>query len=206
MKKFALSALLAAAVMMPCAAQAEGNGIYVAPKFAVGVQSTQFAIPGAISEAQDDGIVGGAIAAGYDFSRNFDAPFRAELEYGFNSALEVAEAGIESSVGIQTLLANAYWDITDYNGFTPYLTVGLGMGFVNTELSGYGLSFDDTRTVVAAQVGLGCSYAFNDKVAVDFGYRCLATGDAGVEVVPGFEWESTNNVAHQFMMGLRFTF
>ena len=210
MKKFALSALLAAAVMMPCAAQAEGNGIYVAPKFAVNAQSTEFAIAGLGTESSKDTTVGGAIAVGYDFSRNFDAPFRAELEYGFNGALEDGAsdpyAYIKASVGIQTLLANAYWDFTDYNGFTPYLTVGLGMGFVNTELSGYGLSFDDTRTVVAAQVGLGCSYAFNDKVAVDFGYRCLATGDAGVEVVPGFEWESTNNVAHQFMMGLRFTF
>jgi opacity protein-like surface antigen len=200
--------------MMPCAAQAEGNGMYVAPKFAVNAQSTEFAIAGLGTESSKDTTVGGAIAVGYDFSRNFDAPFRAELEYGFNGALEDGAsdpyAYIKASVGIQTLLANAYWDITNYNGFTPYLSAGLGMAVVRTELdmavAGVGgLNMWETRAVAAAQVGLGCSYAFNDNVAVDLGYRCLVTGDSGVEY-NGFEMESNDNVAHQFMMGLRFTF
>ena len=210
MKKFCLSALLAAVLMLPGVAKAETMGVYVAPKFVTNIQSTDFEVAGVSAGSYDDTSAGGALAVGYDFSKKFDVPVRAEVEFGAYGDLSHSEsaygATIEGNVGIKTLLANVYWDLGNYNGFTPYVGAGLGMAWVNTEislsLSGYGsASADNTETVAAAQIGIGCSYAFNETFAVDLGYRCLAVGDGKVEV-----FEATNNVAHQIMLGLRFSF
>jgi opacity protein-like surface antigen len=210
MKKFCLSALLAAVLMLPGFAQAESTGVYVTPKFVLNMQSTEIEALGASTGTLDDTTAGGALAVGYDFSQKFNVPVRAELEFGAFGALSEEESydivSAKPEVGIKTLLANVYWDIADYNGFTPYVGAGLGMAWVNTEislgLSGYGsASADNTETVAAAQIGIGCSYAFNETFAVDLGYRCLAVGDGKVEI-----FEATNNVAHQIMLGLRVTF
>lgn len=214
MKKFCLSALLAAVLMLPGFAQAETMGVYVTPKFAVNMQSTEIEALGASTGTLDDTTAGGALAVGYDFSQKFSVPVRAELEFGAFGALSKEEsyAGIsaEAEVGIKTLLANVYWDIADYNGFTPYVGAGLGMAWVKTELSasiaGLGsASIDDTKAVFAGQLGFGCSYAFNDRVALDLGYRCLIVGDGEVEYA-GIAFESKDNVAHQIMLGVRFSF
>ena len=214
MKKLCLSALMALALMLPGVAKAESTGVYVAPKFVMNIQSTEFAVAGSSGGTYDDTTAGGALAVGYDFSKKFDVPVRAEVEYGVYGNLSASEAGniygysvsAEAKVGIKTLLANVYWDLGNYNGFTPYVGAGLGMAWVNTELglsvSGVGsASVDNTETVAAAQIGFGCSYAFNETFAVDLGYRCLAVGDGKVEV-----FESKDNVAHQIMLGLRVTF
>ena len=213
MKKFCLSALLAAILMLPGVAKAETMGVYVAPKFVTNIQSTDFEVAGVSAGSYDDTSAGGALAVGYDFSKKFDVPVRAEVEFGAYGNLSASESGniygysvsAEAKVGIKTLLANVYWDLGNYNGFTPYVGAGLGVAWVNTELglsvSGIGDSIDNTETVAAAQIGLGCSYAFNETFALDLGYRCLAVGDGKVEV-----FEATNNVAHQLMLGLRVTF
>ena len=214
MKKLCLSVLMALALMLPGVAKAESTGVYVAPKFVMNIQSTEFAVAGMSSDTYDDTSAGGALAIGYDFSKKFDVPVRAELEFGAYGDLSASEsasaygysAGVEAKVGIKTLLANVYWDLGNYNGFTPYVGAGLGVAWVNTELglsiSGIGSeSVDNTETVAAAQIGFGCSYAFNETFAVDLGYRCLAVGDGKVEV-----FESKDNIAHQVMLGLRVTF
>ena len=218
MKKLCLSVLMALALMLPGVAKAESTGVYVAPKFVMNIQSTEFAVAGMSSDTYDDTSAGGALAIGYDFSKKFDVPVRAELEFGAYGDLSASESGsidgyrgtLEANVGIKTLLANVYWDITNYNGFTPYVGAGLGMAWVNTELAASvsglgGVSFDNTETVFAAQVGFGCSYAFNENFAVDLGYRCLVVGDGEVNIL-GVPFESTENVAHQIMLGLRMTF
>ena len=218
MKKFCLSALLAAVLMLPGFAQAETMGVYVAPKFVLNMQSTELEALGASSGTLDDTSAGGALAVGYDFSRKYDVPVRAELEFGAYGRLSESESasvnglsiGAEAEVGITTLLANVYWDIADYSGFTPYVGAGLGMAWVKTELSasiaGLGsASIDDTKAVFAGQLGFGCSYEFNDNIALDLGYRCLFVGDGEVEYA-GLKVESKDNIAHQIMLGVRFTF
>ena len=219
MKKICCAVLVALGLMLPNAAKAETMGVYVAPKFVLGVQSTELASGGASSGTLDDTTAGGALAVGYDFSYKFNVPVRAELEFGMNSALSEKEsasadgltATAEAEVGINTLLANVYWDIINYNGFTPYVGAGLGMAFVKTEIGasvdGFGgFSFDDTKTVFAAQIGVGCSYAITENIAADLGYRFLAVGDGEIEVQGVKVLESQDNYAHQFMLGVRVTF
>ena len=214
MKKFCLSALLAAVLMLPGFAQAETTGVYVTPKFVLNMQSTEIEALGASTGTLDDTTAGGALAVGYDFSQKFNVPVRAELEFGAFGALSEEESydivSAKAEVGIKTLLANVYWDIADYNGFTPYVGAGLGMAWVKTELSasvaGLGsASIDDTKTVFAGQLGFGCSYDFNDRIALDLGYRCLIVGDGEVEYA-GLSFDSKDNIAHQIMLGVRFSF
>jgi opacity protein-like surface antigen len=59
--------------------------------------------------------------------------------------------------------------------------------------------------VFAGQLGFGCSYAFNDYISADLGYRFLFMGDGETEY-QGHKMESLDNYAHQFMLGLRVTF
>ena len=214
MKKLCLSVLMALALMLPGVAKAETMGVYVAPKFVLNMQSTEIAALGASTGTLDDTTAGGALAVGYDFSDKFNVPVRAELEFGVFGALSKSESAYdvsaEAEVGIKTLLANVYWDITEYNGFTPYIGAGLGVAWVKTELSGSvdalgGISFDDTKTVFAGQVGFGCSYAFTETFALDLGYRCLVVGDGEAEYF-GYKFESRDNIAHQVMLGLRVSF
>ena len=123
----------------------------------------------------------------------------------------------KSTAGIQTLLANVYWDVAEWNGFTPYVGAGAGLAFLKTEGAFHagrhlvqqnpdlGASWSDTDTVFAGQAGLGVSYAFSESVSADFGYRFLMTGDgdARKEIIT---LKSRDNHVHQFMLGLRVTF
>ena len=212
--------VLAASLLLPAGAVAAETGVYVAPKFALNVQHTE----GNLSfEGQDLGSdsktgvrAGGALAVGCDSAPRFQVPVRAELEYGaYGDVSKTVDMGggtaFKGTMGFQTLLANVYWDITEWNGFTPYLGAGIGMAFLKTEgrLSllndSYVDSEDNTEAVLAGQAGLGFSYAFTDHVAADFGWRFLIMGDGSAETY-SVKLDARENYAHQFMMGLRISF
>lgn len=219
--------LLAACFLLPLqASAAEQTGVYVAPKFALNVQHGKGVLSFMGESAGDSKTgtrAGGALAIGYDFSKQFDLPVRAEIEYGaygnLSKTIDYAEEGFSASekytIGVQTLLANVYWDITNYHGFTPYVGAGIGMAFVKTKsetsinyqpLPELSLDFSETKTVFAGQVGLGCSYAFNDYISADIGYRFLMMGDGEANGPYGLQAKSKDLYAHQFMLGLRVTF
>lgn len=231
-KKLVMAAL-AAAFLLPVsqAGAADQTGVYVAPKFVFNIQHAKgewsMLDEPLDSDSKTAARAGGALAVGYDFSKTMNIPVRAELEYGIygrasktkSFTAEEGSASLKTEVGFQTLLLNAYYDIGTYSGFTPYVGGGLGLAFVRTEgtalaapsgLDPVGLSFSDTKTVFAGQIGLGCAYAITDYASVDLGYRFLMMGNGKATYnVLGFEAakvESKNNYAHQFMLGLRFTF
>lgn len=233
MLKKLLMAALAAAFLLPAsqAGAADQTGVYVAPKFVLNIQHAkgEWSIPGETlgSESKTAARAGGALAVGYDFGKSMNIPVRAELEYGIygrasktkSFTAEEGSASLKTEVGLQTLLLNAYYDIGTYSGFTPYVGGGLGLAFLRTKgalsvavdaAPAFELSGSHTKAVFAGQVGLGCSYALTDYAALDLGYRFLLTGNgetplsfAGVELA---KVKSKNNYAHQFMLGLRFTF
>lgn len=224
-KKLAMAAL-AAAFLLPAsqAGAADQTGVYIAPKFVLNIQHAKGELSiqdNSASDSKTAARAGGALAVGYDFSKSMSIPARAELEYGIygraskTSTVDGISMGMK--VGFQTLLVNAYYDIGTYSGFTPYVGAGLGMAFLKTESSitsadypGIEISGSDTKAVFAGQLGLGCAYAITDYASVDLGYRFLMMGNgkaslglAGIDFVDA---KSKNNYAHQFMLGLRFTF
>ena len=209
--------VLAVSLLLPAGAVAAETGVYVAPKFALNVQHAEgnlsFEGQSLGSESKTGARAGGALAVGYDFAPLFQVPVRAELEYGaYGDVSKTVDMGggiaFKGTMGFQTLLANVYWDITEWNGFTPYLGAGIGMAFLKTEgeasVMGFSESEKNTDTVFAGQVGLGCSYAFTENISADFGYRFLMMGDGDVEK-SGVRLDSEENHAHQFMLGLRVT-
>ncbi len=215
--------LVAACLLLPAQARAADLiGVYVAPKFALNVQHSkgEFSGDNVIGSRSKTGTrAGGALAIGYDFAPTFQVPVRAELEYGAYGNISRSSGSeghcVHAKIGFQTLLANAYWDITEWNGFTPYLGAGIGMAFLKTEghvdhtkiaadLLG---SNSDTDTVFAGQVGLGCSYAFTENIAADLGYRFLMMDNGSAfNLADNVRLKAKDNYVHQFMLGLRVTF
>lgn len=231
MKKICCAVLVALGLMLPNSAKAETMGLYMAPKFVLNMQHMDVATPTQVGNTdvageKDGSSAGAAIAIGYDFSKKFNIPVRAELEFGAygnvskdDSAFDgfFIEEDIEAKVTVRTLLANVYWDITTWNDFTPYVGAGIGVAFVKTKVNNgmdvFGTNIGSTSdsqtdTVLAGQIGLGCSYAFNENVSVDLGYRFLMMDDGDeMDWGPmGGTLEATDNYAHQLMLGLRLTF
>lgn len=111
------------------------------------------------------------------------------------------------SVDTTFLMANLYYDLTQYGAFTPYVGGGLGVGFVDVEYSPSGVGIvDDDDTVFAYQVVAGASYAFSDRAALFAQYRYRATEDVGTEVDLFPASLDVENRASVIEAGLRFNF
>jgi opacity protein-like surface antigen len=227
-KRMALALVFVLAVALP--ASAEVNGVYAGLKFIDSIQST-----GAVSHSNLNGLgisdhsqntVGGGIFVGYDFFPAHQVPVRAEIEYAIRSNMHTtwekdfggASTELEAKWNLQTLFLNAYWDFHNSTNFTPYIGVGVGVGFIKSSydlsvnVPGVGSanlgSIEKTNSVFAWNVGLGCSYAFNENFSADLAYRFVGLGANKVtENIWGAERElKTSPYANEISLGLRFTF
>ena len=212
MKRTCLAALLALMLSVPCASEAADTGYYAAPKLVAGLQKADWKYLTPSDSGEDSssrGVYGFSLAGGYDFSLMYALPIRAEVEYGFNSKSDKHFSGGESELGIQTLMVNAYWDITNVQDFTPYVGAGIGLAFLNTscELDGasYHVRTSDTSTELAAHIGFGCSYFISSNMSADLGYRYLFTGE-GSSGYGGWSMKAEAVRMHQISLGVRISF
>jgi opacity protein-like surface antigen len=98
-----------------------------------------------------------------------------------------------------TFLANAYVDLGNWSGLTPYLGGGIGLGVNTTQMnvnysesaSGLGLpaetwtgAINSTTYGVAWALMAGLSYQLTPSVAIDLGYRYLNGGPTRTFVDP----------------------
>ena len=82
-------------------------------------------------------------------------------------------------------LANAYWDIVTFRGFTPYVGAGIGAaavtldGFKDVNLVNNGLYWaqENTQWNLAWALHTGFSYEIAPNLALDVGYRFTYLGD-----------------------------
>jgi opacity protein-like surface antigen len=82
-------------------------------------------------------------------------------------------------------LANAYWDIGNYRGFTPYVGAGIGTaevtldGFKDVNLVTNGLHWakDNSEWNLAYALHAGFSYEISRDLTFDMGYRFTYLGD-----------------------------
>ncbi len=219
--------VIISALLLPVAASAEVYGVYIAPKFLLGIQDS-----GTISKSNTDlpfeqfsqATFGGALAVGYNFAPKFNIPIRAEIEYALRSGGNNEKSRGYMNLGlpaedkskyysnISTLFFNAYFDIDTGTAFTPYVGGGLGVSFNYTDVTGRvtvpgavitsGQSQYDT--CFAWNVGAGVAYTFTENIAADVGYRFIGAGyrevgfgDAKIESSP---------YINEFYAGLRLTF
>jgi len=215
MKRAILCFLLAAALALPALASAEINGVYLAPRFLLGIQNSgQFSRSGLLGDVNQysQAVFGGALALGYSFAPKFNLPIRAEVEYALRSSSNDSKDGVnwgtKHYLNISTLFFNAYLDIPTGTPFTPYIGGGLGMAFNYTGISswepGRYIDVDQRDTTFAWNVGAGLSYAFTENVSADLGYRFIGAGNR--EVSAGGAKVSSAPYINEFYLGARFSF
>jgi len=214
---------------LPALAAAEVHGVYIAPKFLLGIQDS-----GQVSSARifnthggrayrqySQAVFGGALAVGLNFAQKFNVPVWTEIEIALRSnssnTKDGSDGGIEwntkQTTNLSTLFFNAYFDISTGTPGTPYIGGGLGMAFNYTELKGEasdGVRYESTSgsrhyTSFAWNVGAGVSYAFTENVAADLGYRFIGTGYRDIKI-KGIKTYGSAPYIHEFYLGARFTF
>lgn len=225
----ALSVALLAGSALPARA-VEFTGIYLAPKVVYGITKLDsIRQDGTQSHgwgSTDKSSWGGGLALGYNFAL-FNTPIRGEVEYlAFGHTKTTRSANYDSMqvnyrqrLGIQSLFFNFFWDIPTGTSFTPYLGAGLGMGFLdmkaqNQRVLDAGGVFEQSTgwknsTRFAWNVGLGVAYAFNERFALDLGYRYADYGRAksphtsdGTYSLRG----KSDVTMHQFLLSARISF
>lgn|SRR5574344_1993214 len=193
------------------------QGLYISPKIMLSVYNT-----GMVSREHLSGFgigqtskaaFGASVAAGYDFYPQQNLPLRAELELALRSNASDDWSGrsgkVESTWNSTTSFLNFYWDFHNETAFTPYVGAGLGMAF---QYAGYDvkyadgskMSMDDRYTTFAWNVGAGMSYAVNENLAVDLGYRFVSMGQHDINQ-NGTKVE-TNPYMNEVNVGARFMF
>lgn len=229
MKKQILVAGIAALAMSPFA-QAE-IGIYVTPKLGPSLVETSFSYAGSYrsgeigSHDKSSPVLG--VAAGYDFYRKFSVPFRVEVEVASIGTTEEKRylarynENIKTTLWGSTFFANAYLDVHNSSAFTPY--VGLGVGTSYLAAKGRATNnigeerFREEKTSSANfawNVGVGGTWKFSNRFALDLGYRYANLGDVKTKRARNRRgspvrdyWMETEDVkTHQFLFGARFNF
>lgn len=226
----ALAALLVTPSLAPAADQI---GVYVAPRLVYGHTLMDgvnanlwdgYANNKLSVGKQTDSALSGALAVGYDFSKQLQIPIRAELEYSLFSNVTgkgaAYFAGIDMNLRIkqriQSLFMNVYHDINTGTALTPYVGAGFGMAFIGAEGSGYSGAMQYsasagsyTLTSFAWNLGAGAGYRLTDNIGVDLGYRFASLGKAKTKANQGFletNGETEDIYMHQVMLGMRVTF
>jgi opacity protein-like surface antigen len=172
---------------------------------------------------KDDWAIGGGLAIGYDFDKSFSFPLRVELEYMIRDDAEVAWRGdqgifisgtfdweLKAETQVDTILVNFFYDFKNSTAWTPFVTAGFGMSFIDWK-SSYtdtiatpNISMKDDTTEFAWTVGFGCSYRLTEALLVDAGYRYLYAGTAEADYQT-LTAESDIRL-HEVVFGLRYAF
>jgi opacity protein-like surface antigen len=148
-----------------------------------------------------------------------DSTFFAQDSYpaggGFTAGTNEYTADVSSWLG----LANAYWDIVTWCGFTPY--VGAGIGFATISVNGLkdvnvpqGTVFygdDNTTTNFAWAIHAGLAYDVSPQLAIDLSYRYADLGNASSGVVTAYNGASSYSevairdiTSNDVMLGVRY--
>jgi opacity protein-like surface antigen len=150
-----------------------------------------------------------ALGAGYKFNDNF----RADLNIGMINNIKIK--GKDSLANQKNksmfVLANAYYDIGEYNGFTPYGTLGIGLA---QNKSGNLLVGNNPAIVTkkkstsfAWNVGAGVQYSITPEIKADLGYRFMDLG----KIKRGFNTGSKKTISSKLrtnaiVVGVNYSF
>lgn len=126
-------------------------------------------------------------------------------------------------------MANLYYDIGKYDGFTPYVMVGAGMAKNKAgRVTGSGVDSEQpvenvsisvpgaTKTNFAYKAGLGTRYDLNESVSLDVRYQFVNLGKfktGATQTATGVDFVANQPVnnqgklrAHELMLGIAYRF
>ena len=124
---------------------------------------------------------------------------------------------IFTSVNSNTFMANLYYDIGDFHGFTPYVGAGVGFAhhdvenviFQNAGALGNNPQFGKESYEFAWSLMAGVEKQISPNMSLDLGYRYIDMGDAesrGLDntgfINPPLELD--NITAHELKVGVRY--
>ena len=125
--------------------------------------------------------------------------------YRFRSSLVDGNDTLRTELETVTVFANAYWDITNYGGFTPYVGGGAGAAFHRlSNITAPLDASDGDTTAFAWNATAGVSYDITPELKIDVSYRYTDLGSAiSSGAVP---LEVDKLTANEVMIGLRYYF
>jgi len=161
---------------------------------------------GAFTSATNEKIKDHAfVEAGVGCQINKHVRVEATGGYRFRSSLTEAFGGLDAELETYTGFVNAFWDVVNYGGFTPYIGAGVGLAhhrLVNVKLPA--VSADGNSTDFAYHVTAGVSYDLTDSVKMDLAYRYV---DLGVSLSEGTNRLKVDKLrAHEVKLGVRYQF
>ena len=132
------------------------------------------------SDFKNSAVYGGGIGVA------FNEMFRADLNFqrrNIHAGLRQTRSSILKKADSDSVFLNGYFNLTDFEYMTPYLTAGVGYisngtydTFVdsgNIRTFGYGMRSKG----IAWNVGVGTTYALHEHLNLNFGYRFVNLGD-----------------------------
>jgi opacity protein-like surface antigen len=155
-------------------------------------------------DLDDSWSIGGGF--GYNFRDNIrgdvtvDHRFEADLVGTNASTAAVSRTSLVSTV----VLANLYYDFSDWNNFTPYLGGGVGLSYNEIDVQ-TGTTIADKSVSLAAAAMAGLSYHFGNEWMLDAGYRFLYLGDAKTKSTATASSLNIDDIySHELRVGFRY--
>lgn len=135
---------------------------------------------------------------GYQFTDNI----RGDITAGYRK-MKIGGEPIEAD--IWEVMANAYYDIGNFSGVTPYVGAGLGMANLKYDI-GYNDAIsgrNTTRLQWALMAGAAIDVTENIKFDLGYRYARISSGDAANE--GGNAYADKGLESHQLRAGVRMT-
>ena len=239
MKTLVLASSAAAALALSAgAASAEPNGWYGAVDAGWTMLddiNAESSTTGANIKFETDDGWAAFVRLGYRFNPNW----RVELEGGYRSGDIGTVRAVSGTQGVcsfspatgpcyspegdlesATLMANVIYDFGfEYWGLRPFVGLGAGANYVNTDFAGRmratpGVSFvaDDSSTKFAAQAIAGVAFAVGERANIDLTYRYLTSDlefdsvTAGTGAAAFGTFDGDYDESHTVTLGLRYSF
>lgn len=117
------------------------------------------------------------------------------------------------------LMANAYADLGNFHGITPYIGAGLGVSrntihhFRDVNVPNQGVAYGDTKSdwQLAWALHAGVGIQATDRMTIDLGYSYLDLGNATTHDVISYDgaqnvgpFKFKNITSHDFKLGVRY--
>jgi opacity protein-like surface antigen len=126
-------------------------------------------------ELDDTGFIEGGLGCQVNDLLRVDAT----AGYRFRQSLTDGNDTLNAELQTVTVFANAYWDITNYGGFTPYVGGGVGAAFHRlSDIAAPLDASDGDNTSFAWNVTAGVSYDLSPELKIDVSYRYTDLGSA----------------------------
>ena len=145
--------------------------------------------------------------------------FRAEVEGNYSSnevdQLRGTANGVDFSsstlanndVSAFSVMGNLAYDFQPQGPFVPYVSGGLGIGFVswnNVKVNNQKIA-DDKDWIYSTQLGGGLAFPLDDVMTLDFSYKYIETQEPELGDARGVPFVS-NYSSHNFLFGTRLTY